>query len=1358
MVDKPLIDILWLILSTGLVFLMQAGFLCLETGLTRSKNNINVAVKNLADFGVSTILFWVVGFGLMFGTSQGGWWGGDRFLPNFNQETLWQGVFFLFQVMFCGTAVTILSGAVAERLRFNGYILVTILVSAVTFPIFGHWAWNGAELFQTTGWLNARGFVDLAGSTAVHGVGGWTALAMVLILGARNGRFPHNAPPQKIPGANLPLAALGVLLLYIGWLGFNGGSTLALNSQVIPILTNSILAGSTGMVAALLVGSLLRGRAEVDLIMNGCLAGLVAITANAHVVTAVSAALIGAIGGLVMLLTNQLLLRFRIDDAIGAIPVHLGAGIWGTLAVGLFGQLDLLNTGLSRGEQIGVQLLGIAACFLWTFFLTYLVMRFINRLYPLRVTAEAEQMGLNASEHGATTELLDLFTVMERHSETGDLSQRAPVEPFTEVGQIATQYNRVIDALEQARSRTRAIVESAMDGIITFSKQNLTIETLNPAAERMFGYPQLAIAGSPINQLIRTSNDNFEETNPLFKSLLSRAANSQQPYEMVGHRQDGSTFAIEAVITETRLGDKPHYVGAFRDISQRKLAEAARLDSERKYRLLIDTMQDGTVIVQNGKVEFANEALARMVGYTVYELKGVDYIHLIVPEDRDRMQGQYMRSQLGERVPSEFEAALLHKDQETRVLVRFKVRVTQYNGKPANMGTVTNITERRKAEEALQESEQKYRQLVSNMHDGMFILQNGRLTFVNQAFANMVGYTVTELDNQPYSNLVAPQDVEMATDYYRRALSGQRAPTEFEIRLRRKDGSVLMGQLKIAMSKYQGQPIHTGTIADITERKRYEQELERARETAESANRSKSAFLANMSHELRTPLNAIIGYSEMLEEEAQDIGQKGFIPDLQKIRTAGRHLLELISDILDLSKIEAGKMDLFLETFVVHELLRDVANTIVPLVRKNGNKLELQLTDDLGIMHSDKTKVRQVLFNLLSNAAKFTHNGNITLKASRFRDDNSKNPHQPRYWLSLEVQDQGIGMSPEQIEYLFRPFTQADSSTTRKYGGTGLGLAISRRFCNMMGGDITVESELGHGSSFTIYLPLEITTPQQDEDDKVLETTQINKVTTDSLGKVSRVLVIDDDPVARDLIYRHLMKEGFKVFTAASGEEGLQLAKLLLPDAITLDILMPSMDGWTVLSKLKADPELADIPVVIATMVENKNMGFALGAAEYLLKPIDRQRLVEILDKYRANRDIIADGVTGKILVVEDEPVTRELFRRTLEKEGWEIAEAENGRLALEQIAQQKPDLIVLDLMMPEMDGFQFIHELRRETIWQSIPILVVTAKELSVEERLQLNGYVQKVLQKGAFDRGNLLRHICDLVRTCLNLKQLTL
>ncbi len=510
-------------------------------------------------------------------------------------------------------------------------------------------------------------------------------------------------------------------------------------------------------------------------------------------------------------------------------------------------------------------------------------------------------------------------------------------------------------------------------------------------------------------------------------------------------------------------------------------------------------------------------------------------------------------------------------------------------------------------------------------------------------------------------------------------------------------------------------------------------ELRIAKEAAEEANRTKSQFLANMSHELRTPLNAIIGYSEMLQEDAKDMGQEEFIPDLQRIHSAGKHLLALINDVLDISKIEAGKMDLFLEDFDVSTMIQEVASTIKPLAEKNANTLLVNNKNDTGTMHADLTRVRQVLFNLLSNSCKFTEKGTVTLDVAREFSDG-------RDWIIFRVSDTGIGMTPEQMGKLFQAFSQADASTTRKYGGTGLGLTLSRKFCQMMGGDITVESEYGKGSIFTVRVPAVVVKQKVDETAKSPRGTAITTAPVTISPEPNTVLVIDDDPAVHDLIKRFLTKEGFNVATASSGEEGLRLARELRPVAITLDVMMPHMDGWVILKELKADPDLADIPVIMASMLDDKNMGFTLGASDYLLKPIDHQ-LVSVLKKHLSKQS------TQSILVVEDDPSSREMIVRMLRKENLSVTEAENGRVALDRVAQNMPDLILLDLMMPEMDGFEFIMHLRKNEAWRSIPIVVVTAKELTEEDRLRLNGHVKKILQKGALNRDDLLRQIYDLV-----------
>jgi GAF domain-containing protein/DNA-binding response OmpR family regulator len=492
----------------------------------------------------------------------------------------------------------------------------------------------------------------------------------------------------------------------------------------------------------------------------------------------------------------------------------------------------------------------------------------------------------------------------------------------------------------------------------------------------------------------------------------------------------------------------------------------------------------------------------------------------------------------------------------------------------------------------------------------------------------------------------------------------------------------------------------------------------------EAADRHKSEFLANMSHELRTPLNAIIGYSEMLQEDAADLGAAQFTDDLKRINAAGKHLLELINAVLDLSKIEAGKMELYLESFDVGGLVRDIAAVIEPLAAKNGNRLDVRCPDETRTMRADVTKVRQALFNLLSNACKFTDRGTISLTVDREAVDGQE-------WMMFNVSDTGIGMTPEQLTRLFEAFSQADAATTRRYGGTGLGLALSRRLCRMMGGDVTVESEAGRGSTFTIRLPARVA--------EVAEEPAAPAPLADHLPPgIGTVLVIDDEAAVRDLMQRFLGKEGFRVIAAAGGDEGLRRARELRPDAITLDVMMPGMDGWAVLTALKADPEIADIPVIMLTIVDDRNLGYALGASDYLTKPIDRERLVTVLKQHRRDRPV---------LVVDDDAEVRQLLRRMLESEGYAVVEAENGRVAIARLHDGPPSLILLDLMMPEMNGFEFVTELRRHEGWRAIPVVVITARDLSREDRERLNGHVEKVLQKGTYDRDQLLAEVSQLV-----------
>ncbi|HET6468417.1 MAG TPA: response regulator [Geminicoccaceae bacterium] len=533
-----------------------------------------------------------------------------------------------------------------------------------------------------------------------------------------------------------------------------------------------------------------------------------------------------------------------------------------------------------------------------------------------------------------------------------------------------------------------------------------------------------------------------------------------------------------------------------------------------------------------------------------------------------------------------------------------------------------------------------------------------------------------------------------------------------------------------------------GTVAiytDITELKRREgelaelvQKLELARDQAMQATQAKSHFLANMSHELRTPLNAIIGITEMLKEEALEDGRDDEVEALGRIHRAGTHLLHLINEILDLAKIEAGKLELQFENVDLAALAREVASTAEALAAKNRNRLEVRCAPDLGVLRADPMRLRQVILNLLSNACKFTENGSVTLELARGTGDR-------RDWCTIAVRDTGIGLTPEQLGRLFEEFTQADSSTTRRYGGTGLGLAISRKLCRMMGGDITVESAPGRGSTFMVLLPARSgALPAPDRPPAVT-----GPIGARSLDR-RRALVIEDDEAARELIARLLTREGMTVSVAADGASGLARARELRPALITLDVLMPGMDGWSVLQELKADPELAEIPVVMLTIVDEQNRAYALGAAGYLAKPVDRAQLRRLLARHAKGR-----GPTPRVLVVDDDAPTRERLRQILQEEGWEVDAAAQGRAALARLALVMPDVVLLDLMMPEMDGFEFLDELRRTHPGTAPAVIVLTAADLDEADRRRLSGGVLRVLEKNTGGEDELRAALREALRT---------
>jgi len=629
------------------------------------------------------------------------------------------------------------------------------------------------------------------------------------------------------------------------------------------------------------------------------------------------------------------------------------------------------------------------------------------------------------------------------------------------------------------------------------------------------------------------------------------------------------------------------------------------------------------------------------------------------------------------------------------------------------------------------ESEQDNRTLLKTSLIGLGLWRfDGSFATVNPAFAHIIGRSVTDTLKLNYWDIVEEEDVESAKKELQALNAGDHyGPVEKSYK--HKDGHTVPVRLSALIIEKDNEFYAWSNVEDITKPKRVAEELRQEKQKAESANLAKSQFLANMSHELRTPLNAIIGYSEMLEEEFEEEGEDDYLRDAKNIHAAGKHLLGLINDILDISKIEAGKMDIYIERFDLSEMVHNITVTVQPLVENKGNHLKVICCENLGGMSSDLTKTKQILLNLLSNSSKFSENDAITLEAQRKTEDDQD-------WIYFCVKDNGIGMTPEQQSKLFQNFTQADASTKRKYGGTGLGLAISKRFAEMLGGTVWVESEFGKGSQFFVKLPAQLISdkPQPTKQERIAS--QLSAIPSE--GGV--ILVIDDDPTIRNLLKAYLSKLGYQVAVASDGQEGFELAKKLQPHAITLDVMMPGMDGWEVLSKLKADPHLSSVPVIMLTIVEDKEMGYSLGASDYLLKPINRDQLAKVLQKYRPQKP------SCTVLLVEDNNATREMMARMLKKINWTVIEAINGEDALHCLeTSAQPDLVLLDLMMPKMDGFEFVTHFRQKPKWSSIPVVVLTAKDISAEDRVWLNDRVNTVFQKGDYSRDELLADLRQLL-----------
>ena len=967
--ELPLPDTAWLLLGAMLVATLPIGFCLLEAGLVRQKNAVNVVYKNLMSFAAAALLFWAIGYGFMYGASAAGVIGTDRFLKSHAEG---DGAFFLYQLVLCGVVAVIAGGALAERTRLVGYLAIAALLAALFYPLAGHWAWGGRTGVGEPGWLARLGFIDFAGASVVHGVAGWFALAAALVVGPRLGRFGADGAPPR--AGSLPMATVGVLVLWFGWFGLGAGGVRGPEDELSVILVNIALAAASGGATLLGFVWITTRKARIGASLNGSLAGLVGVTAGAHLFETVDAMLVGVSAAALCGLATWLLAKRGIDDAIGVWPAHALAGALGTVLVAVLGDSARFATGNSPLGQFAVQCLGAGVIAAWAFGGGYVALRLLDRLLPLRVDAEAEQLGLNVAEHDASTDLVDLLGGMRAQQENGDFERAVAVEPHSEVGQIAEEYNRV---LERVR---------------------LEIETREEA------YRQLEEAG--------------------------------------------------------------------------------------EFRFIFENAHEGIVqFARDGRIMKANPAAAVLLGF-------------VSETDLVEQAGRWL-------------AKLEGMDRSLHMSM---LRTLEAHG--------------------------------------------------------------------------VARTVELS---FTRALDGRKA--DVQIDLRRVPGR-------------DGTPTTVlGSIIDIGERKANER-LRVERDAATTASLAKSEFLANMSHEIRTPLNGVTGMLELLGRTELDERQRRFV-DIAG--TSASALLSVINDILDVSKIEAGKLELDRAAFTLPELLADVIDMFAPQAAAKGVELASVVPSTIPErVIGDPERLRQVLVNLVGNAIKFTDEGAVTLRCATTRLDEGEAA------FRLDIADSGPGIAAGELERLFQPFTQADGSTTRRHGGTGLGLTISRQLVELMGGQITVDSEPGAGTVFHVELPLALA-----EAPAAGAAASLDGWPRRHARQGVRVLAVDDHAINLELLTELLEPEGFELVCLSGAEPALaELARAAdegRPYGLALlDYQMPGNDGEQLARAIRADSRHDGLRLVLLTSIDQ-----AIPAAERsrlrihasLTKPLRRSRLFDAIDE-----------------------------------------------------------------------------------------------------------------------------------------------
>jgi PAS domain S-box-containing protein len=1059
-------------------------------------------------------------------------------------------------------------------------------------------------------------------------------------------------------------------------------------------------------------------------------------------VNTVSSALVSELdpGALIHLVGEQIRAVFKADIAYVALldkasniinfpyqygeqvePLDLGQGL--TSKIIQSGEPLLINQEMERQrQQLGTTLVGRRAR-------SYLGV-------PVFVSGEA--IGV-VSVQSTTQE--GLFTQYDQHL----LSTIA-----ANVG-IALQNARLFTEVQSQKKFSETLILTSPVAIVILDKDN-KISSWNPAAEKLFGYSQAEALGKSIIELVTD-----EELRPESLEFARCMARGEVVHSITrrrtkaGEQVDVELFAAPVLLEEDWVGT----FAIYHDITELKRAEAAIQESERRLADIINFLPDATLVIDHeGKVIAWNRAIEEMTGIVAGEMLGKsDYEYalpfygerrpilidlVLLPHEEIEKKYAHIQWTGGILTGEAYTPAL---KGEAHYLYATASALHDAQGNLAGaIETIRDITARVHVENELRESNEKLRLIFENAFDGISIyeeipVENRRsLLECNGRYCEMAGRSKEELLGL-HDTRVIQRDLGVDTERFDWApiTAGKAFSGVFS--WNRPDGQENIIEYNAAPTRVGERYFTIGLDRDVTERKHAEEELKNARAAAEQANQAKSAFLANMSHELRTPLNAIIGFTRIVRRKGEDVLPDKQTENLDKVLTSAEHLLHLINTVLDIAKIEAGRMDVLAANFRIAALVDLCANTAQALLKPTVI-LEKRVDERLTYVYSDQDKIRQIVLNLLSNAAKFTHEGKIILAA---RQDGEN--------LRVSVSDTGIGISAEALPRIFKEFQQADSTTTRQYGGTGLGLSISRNLARLLGGDITVESELGKGSTFTLVIPIQHESkalPASDEPThprSVHEAAPVQEPSSppEPVAAKKRVLVIDDDPDAVYLLQESLNPQEFEILGAHNGQDGLQAAREQHPHAILLDIIMPGTDGWQVLHELKADPATARIPVVPLTIVDNRALGFQLGAAAYLLKPLDAVEVREALNR------IIGPTVRlpRRVLAVDDDPNIADMLRQFLPESEFILESALDGEAGLRAIEARPPDILLLDLIMPHPDGFEVLERLRKNPQTHDLPIIVISAKELTAAESARLKETVSTVMKKQGFEGERLVDEI---------------